>query len=102
MHPTPSTRRRVAVASPPSSVSESGLGLANRLSPTQIESNSGLASAWAASAIIFSIDVTPKKTPRCGSVNPNRVGDTVIVRPPGSLRLAVESHQIVGKDDPTD
>jgi hypothetical protein len=40
MQPTPSVTRDVAVANPPSRVSESGLGLANRLSPTHTESNS--------------------------------------------------------------
>ena len=70
MQPTPSRMRCVAEASAPSSVSESGLGLAPRLSPTQIDPKSGFASTFAASASISATVVTPKKTPRCGSVKP--------------------------------
>src|SRR5215467_13696574 len=70
MQPTPSRTRLVTAASAPSSVSESGRGLAPRLSPTQRELKSGFASTFAARASISGTLVTPKKTPRCGSVKP--------------------------------
>src|SRR5262245_52388368 len=70
MQPTPRRRRRVTPASAPSSAIESGRGLAPRLSPTHTESKSGLASALAARASISATVVTPKKTPRWGSVKP--------------------------------
>src|SRR5262249_53745925 len=80
MQPTPSRTRFVTAARAPSRVSESGRGLAPRLSPTQTDSKNGLASAFAASASISATLVTPKKTPRCGSVKPimssPRAGDS--------------------------
>src|SRR5215470_7531686 len=70
MQPTPRRRRVVTEARAPSKVSESGRGLAPRLSPTQTDPKNGLASAFAAKASISATLVTPKKTPRCGSVKP--------------------------------
>src|SRR6185369_12456272 len=71
MQPTPSVTRRVAAARAPSSAIESGRGFASRLSPTQSESNTGSASTSRAMVMSCSTVVAPKKTPRCGSVNPN-------------------------------
>src|SRR5262245_50100081 len=71
MHPAPRVTRRVAAARAPRSAIESGRGLASRLSPTQSESNTGSASTARARVISCSTVVTPKNTPRCGSVNPN-------------------------------
>src|SRR6516225_5101603 len=70
MQPTPRWTRLVTPASAPSKVSESGLGLAPRLSPTQTELKSGFASTLAARVSISVTLVTPKKTPRCGKVKP--------------------------------
>src|SRR5262249_31541637 len=55
----------------PSSVIESGLGFASKLSPTQSESNSGSASTSRARVISCSTVVAPNNTPRWGSVKPN-------------------------------
>src|SRR5262250_802757 len=70
MQPTPRRRRVVTEARAPSKVSESGRGLAPRLSPTHTDPKNGLASALAAKLSISATLVTPKKTPRCGKVKP--------------------------------
>src|SRR5262249_13590736 len=84
MQPTPRVTRRVAAASAPRRAIESGRGLARRPSPTQIESNSGLASTAPAMAIISSTEIAPKNTPRWGSVNPNVTFEGLMRCPPSS------------------
>src|SRR5215471_14459113 len=84
MHPTPSFTRVVAAESAPSRPIESGRGLAITLSPTHTESNMAIRSASRASASICGQVATPKRTPRCGIVNP-KLTFPAIVAPPARL-----------------
>src|SRR3954453_6917585 len=70
MQAGPRRTRLVRAATPASSTIDSILGLPSRLSPTQTDVKVSDRSAISAICIICSGVVTPKRTPRLGSVSP--------------------------------